>query len=687
MSALPFRTSFRATVAALTLAAAAAAPAFAQEGLQLKRVLLSSGGVGYFEYQAQVSGTQDLELNLRLDQMDDVLKSLVVFDDKGGGGTVEMPSRAPLTEIFRSLPVGPDSFETTQTLLSALKGAEVTVDGPVSATGRILSVSEETATRDDTLVITRHRVSLMTREGIVQFVLEEAESIYFRDPTLNGQIGDALAALARHRERDGRTITITAKGEDTRTLTVAYVVETPLWKSSYRLTTQPGAENARMQGWAIVENASGFNWNDVELTLTSGNPVTFRQALYTAYYVNRPEIPVEVLGRILPNADDGAVDFADKGGEGMGRRASAPSDGAMAESAPMVMAAPPPPAPMSEMDDIVVTASRPIAAEASEAATQVIFVIPGTVSVGNGQSLAVPIIDRDVPGAAISLYQPQTHPRHPLAAVRLTNATETGMPPGVLTLYEKGASGTVYVGDARLNTLPAGETRLVAFALDQKATVDREDKYEQTVTKATLSRGILRMAVVDRRETIYTIKGAAQEPRKLVIEHPRDYGWTLVSPDPKDAEMTDSAFRLPVDVGAGETKTFSVRTEYPREETYRLVDMALSSIEANATNTSLSQAQRQVFERLREMRRDIDTAEAEMSTALSERERIFREQERIRENLKSVPERSDIAQRYLTQLNQQEDQLDALNARVKDAEERRDAARARLADYVGEIEL
>lgn len=687
MNALPFRTSFRATVAALTLATAAAAPAFAQEGLQLKRVLLSSGGVGYFEYQAQVSGTQELELNLRLDQMDDVLKSLVVFDDKGGGGTVEMPSRAPLTEIFRSLPVGPDSFETTQTLLAALKGAEVTVDGPVSATGRILSVSEETATRDDTLAITRHRVSLMTREGIVQFVLEEAESIYFRDPTLNGQIGDALAALARHRERDGRTITITAKGEDTRTLTVAYVVETPLWKSSYRLTTQPGAENARMQGWAIVENASGFNWNDVELTLTSGNPVTFRQALYTAYYVNRPEIPVEVLGRILPNADEGAVDFADKGGEGMRRRASAPSGGAMAESAPMVMAAPPPPAPMSEMDDIVVTASGPIAAEASEAATQVIFVIPGTVSVGNGQSLAVPIIDRDVPGAAISLYQPQTHPRHPLAAVRLTNATETGMPPGVLTLYEKGAGGTVYVGDARLNTLPAGETRLVAFALDQKATVDREDKYEQTVTKATLSRGILRMAVVDRRETIYTIKGAAQEPRKLVIEHPRDYGWTLVSPDPKDAEMTDSAFRVPVDVAAGETKTFSVRTEYPREETYRLVDMALSSIEANATNTSLSQAQRQVFERLREMRRDIDTAEAEMSTALSERERIFREQERIRENLKSVPERSDIAQRYLTQLNQQEDQLDALNARVKDAEGRRDAARARLADYVGEIEL
>ena len=60
---------------------------------------------------------------------------------------------------------------------------------------------------------------------------------------------------------------------------------------------------ARLQGWAVLENQSGADWNGVALTLQYGNPVTFRQAIYQSYYVQRPEVPVEILGRILPSVD------------------------------------------------------------------------------------------------------------------------------------------------------------------------------------------------------------------------------------------------------------------------------------------------------------------------------------------------------------------------------------------------
>ena len=76
--------------------------------LQLKRVMLSSGGVGYFEYQAQVEGWETIEIPVRLDQVDDVLKSAVIFDDKGGSGVVELQGRDSLAEIFRTMPVGPE---------------------------------------------------------------------------------------------------------------------------------------------------------------------------------------------------------------------------------------------------------------------------------------------------------------------------------------------------------------------------------------------------------------------------------------------------------------------------------------------------------------------------------------------------------------------------------------------------
>ena len=77
--------------------------AFAQD-LALKRVMLSSGGLGYFEYEATVDGDATLRLTVSLEQVDDVLKSLVVYDDKGGVGGLSLPGREPLAQAFKDLP-------------------------------------------------------------------------------------------------------------------------------------------------------------------------------------------------------------------------------------------------------------------------------------------------------------------------------------------------------------------------------------------------------------------------------------------------------------------------------------------------------------------------------------------------------------------------------------------------------
>ena len=106
--------------------------------------MLSSGGVGYFEYQAEVSGWETIEVPVRLDQIDDVLKSAVIFDDEGGSGVIELAGRDSLAEIFRTMPIGPEAFASPSALYSALQGEEITVSEPVSARGRIVSVAEET---------------------------------------------------------------------------------------------------------------------------------------------------------------------------------------------------------------------------------------------------------------------------------------------------------------------------------------------------------------------------------------------------------------------------------------------------------------------------------------------------------------------------------------------------------------
>src|SRR3954454_21829751 len=99
------------------------APARASEPV-LVRVILSSGGVGQFEYAAEVDGSATVPLDVPLAQVDDLLKSLRV-DDPAGSPSVRLPGREPLAEKFRMLPFGPEALNSPEALLRALVGETV----------------------------------------------------------------------------------------------------------------------------------------------------------------------------------------------------------------------------------------------------------------------------------------------------------------------------------------------------------------------------------------------------------------------------------------------------------------------------------------------------------------------------------------------------------------------------------
>src|SRR5580693_4499453 len=118
-----------------------ALPADAGE-LALKRVMLSSGGAGYFEYEATVEGDAKLSLDVPLDQVDDVLKSLVIYDNGGRAGAITLPGRAPLAQSFADLPFGQSALASTTTLLNALQGAEIRIGGDEPLVGQLVHAED-----------------------------------------------------------------------------------------------------------------------------------------------------------------------------------------------------------------------------------------------------------------------------------------------------------------------------------------------------------------------------------------------------------------------------------------------------------------------------------------------------------------------------------------------------------------
>lgn len=683
--------TFMPFVILLTLIVAFAAPALADD-LKLRRVLLSSGGVGYYEFEAQVNGDAVLALDVPLEQVDDVLKSIVVFDDKGGVGAVRLPGREPLSEVFRDLPFGFDALTSAPALFGSLRGAEVVITGKRALTGRLIGVDPEITMLPDGLgTTTRHRVSLLTAAGVQQFVLEEQDSVRFADAALEAQVNTALNAIAENRVRDRRSLEINARGTGERSVRVGYVVSAPLWKTSYRLSLSK-AKNG-LQGWAHLENLSGRDWEGVELTLASGNPVTFRQALYTAYFVSRPEVPVEVLGRVLPQVNQGsiALDEEDRRTK-MGRLSrdgastEAPAemevaDSMMAGSAAMSADAPPVPAP-----EPVGMAGGAFATAREDASTQVVLRLSEPVTVPSGQSLTVPVIDATVQADTIALYQPSTHARHPLAAVKLKNDTGTGLPPGVVTLYDGRGSAVDYVGDARLAPMPAGEDRLLSFAVDQAVIVDREDKSVRTVVSGKINQGYLQLSVRENERTKYRIKSSAADARTVLIEHPRRYDWEI-EPGHEGVELTDTAYRIPVKVAAGQSIETDVGLTRTVAESYALADMQPENLVWYSEDGSLDPKVRAAFKQLSAKRAEIEKLRRSIERLEAAKARLFEDQSRLRDNLSRVPSESDLHARYLTKLAAQETELDKVGIEAENAREALTAAEAAYAELIRTLEV
>lgn len=685
------------------------APALAQSEIPVDRVILSTSGLANFMHHAEVTDNAKVEFPIRLEQVDDILKSLVVFDSKGRLGSVTLPGKQPLDQIFKDLPFRRGQLSNPAELLNAYQGAAVTVKAGKSAiSGKLLrAVPEKTVVGADKEV-TRHRISVMTDAGIRQAVLEDIDAVQFDDAKIRAEIARALDAVRENGAVERRMLNVSLPGSGTRDVNLSYVVDAPLWKTAYRMVVPPaGAEKGLLQGWAVVENMTAGDWNNVDMTLVSGNPVTFRQALYQSYYVDRPEIPVQVFGRVMPRVDAGALATADVAEPQRARMGAAggAAGNMMSKMAPLAAPAPAMARRESYMaDTAALTAAVPEeaftgmdqvaqaanAAQSAEATTQVLFRFPDRVSLKSGQSMMLPFISRQVPMSRISLYQPDTHATHPLAAVEIRNDGETGLPPGVLTLYEENelVRGAAFVGDAQLPVLAQGDNRLISYALDSKTSISRTEKSDVRKGKITISGGVMKTAVSQRAETVYTIKAPPREDRVIVIEHAKRGGFKLVSPDPKSVEVTDTHYRVRVSVKGGETKVLPVALESDSWQSYGIDGMPTDALMAYATTQGdLDAPTRKAFEHLAQLRREIDAIDQQVMQLEQQRQSIFEDQERVRENLKSLKSKSDVQEKYLEKLNAQEDSIAKINAAREKLDQQRAARQAELQKAVAAISL
>ncbi|MCA9115263.1 MAG: hypothetical protein KDA79_09250, partial [Planctomycetaceae bacterium] len=443
--------------------------------VSLRRVVLFSSGVGYFEQSGQVSGNSDISLKFEVDDINDLLKSLVV-QDLGGGtiSAVTYESRDPVTRTLQTFSVDLTENVGMAELLQQIRGAAITVAVPDEVSGKILSVEQRKRKVDDE-ILEETVLNLFTDGGQLRSIpLSQVESLRLQDEKLNAEFLQALAVLASKNSNDQKTVQLAFRGEGERQVRLGYIQETPVWKTSYRLVLDDD-KAPHMQGWAIVENTTESDWSDVALTLISGRPVSFRMDLYEPLYVQRPLVVPELYSSLAPKVYDQDMD----GTEADFRRMAEPESDRMQEQLAgnaarkaagkrMRQALPAAPVQLggggfgggAGMMDM--SGSVQSLADAGDVGELFQYRIDEAVSIGRRKSAMLPIVNADVEGEKLSIYSQQTHAKHPMNGLRLKNSTDLHLMQGPVTVFDGGA----YAGDARLPDLPPKSERLVSYALD-----------------------------------------------------------------------------------------------------------------------------------------------------------------------------------------------------------------------------
>src|SRR5450432_769338 len=651
--------------------------------LPVKQVVLYKHGVGFFERAGKLGAGESARLDFNASEMNDVLKSLTI-EERGGGkiSGLRYDSQDPLSHKLSEFPFQIGDAQPLSGMLGQLKGARLelkfgneAVAGAI-VNGRLIAGSDKQPERE--------QLTLLLDSGEMRTIdLGAATGIRFTDPRLQQQFKDYLAALAAARSKDKRSVYIDSTDSKEREVVAAYMIPSPVWKSSYRLIFGDVKRGDKgqpvLEGWAIVDNTTGEDWTKVQLSLVSGRPISFVSQLYAPKYVERPSAELAddnaarpvvhegsfgavngTLGQLASGAQGNAgaqMIRADSGREvAMMKRLQSESD---ASQSPRFMAA----------NTVLVNATGQELGELFE------YRIGQPVTIRQNESAMLPFLQQAIDGRKLLIYSDHSS-QHPTNAAELTNSSGKTLDGGPITVYDGGAYG----GEALMETLKASDKRLISYAVDLGTRITEAFGSKQAIVREIhANRGILTTKAAAEETRTYTTRNVDKKAKTLILEHPLRQGYTLLNQKP--TEKTPGNYRFEIALAAGASQEFVVAEERVFDQSYQVISLTPDVLLSYVRNRALSEAGRRQLQRIADQKSQIAENERALQEAEGQIRELTADEERIRRNigsLNSVSGQQQQVQNYARQLDGHEQQLAAVRDRQAEVQKKKAALQGEL---------
>lgn len=633
---------------------------------QIEKISLSSSGLAEAVRRIDVavapSGIGTAKLKVHEKDLDDILKSLIVSGEGLKSATLRMDSSEAFSDTFSDLPFSADDLKSLDSLLARLVGEQVVIgdldvlEGEViraksGLTGQIVGVSNPDVC--DASQDCRAELLLLVHGKILRHVkLDEGVQVSFVSDDRNTDISRAIQALARSLNVNQSEVLIELHPQEghqlPKDILVSTVTAAPLWKTSYRIVIDDSGE-AKLQAWAVLENAGIDDWEDIDLTLTASTQKSLHQDLWARQSGTRQDVNTS------PQAK-GQAQFA------MESLAARSFGADTVSAAPMAAMAPETTLLESEVD------AR--------------FTFPDPVSLGSGELISLPFLQDGLEASRVAWFQGGAGKSHPEFTLDIRNSLPVRLPGGIMSIQE-GSLG--YIGDAYLPDLPVGESRMVPYAADKGTQIQERNSSHRIDGRLRMVSGVAVIEDYEVMDTHYQIAAPAEQSRTILIDHPERPGWDVetLSEDVKTKETLEGSRqvrRMTLDLEGGEKKKVHLRSKRKLQTRVQVFDAPMVQI-IDWTAREMDPKDRDLINDILEKRQDIDDTELRIERLSEERLDLIEEQSRYVEIFKTKD--AELSQRYRSRIMDIDDKIAAVDAEMDEARATLDAAKADLRNLIG----
>lgn len=501
---------------------------------KVKRMMMFKHGVAYLEHSGPAQGS--FELSFKLKEMNDVLKSLTVWVAKGeaqvAGIVFDAPEDPEKALIERKLNFAPG--KTLLGLLGSLRGRAIVIfDGQRTYQGEVVgyenySGGDNPEQRHLILRASDGQLSIINLTTIKSLQLLEKPST----DDLQFLIDRARAITAG----ENRLINISLSGQ-AEDLRLSYVIPAPVWRVSYRLAITE--THSLLMAWGIIHNPTEENLENIELTLTTGQPVSFTIDLYNPKRISRTVVEEQSRLANAPISYQSGVPMP------AAAQVPLPPQQAMPQSTtgtyPTLKFDRPMIDKLSE-DTFLSDSAFGVAPDATITEDRSEFFeyrVAMPISLKRGGSAMVPLISTKLDGKKERIWRDGTRP-NPDLILSFNNNTGMVLEEGPVVIYDEGS----YAGESMLPYSARGVSVKLGFAKDLAVRCRRTSGHRTVVSAIKLGKDALTEEQRREEEHSIWIENDHHEEVELIIELTKYFGHSIAPESLPIFEETSSFWRF-----------------------------------------------------------------------------------------------------------------------------------------------